>query len=106
MTRSRERWGLDALHMFWSCRTSVLSEYAVFEAFDLGHDPGLQRLGALQAFARAIEKFCVGLGSTRQRSVIGARDDAGFVGLAPFHFQVVHVGVEVEVETAHGFLRT
>src|ERR1700684_2491590 len=103
MAPSRERWMLGALHISCSCRASVLPENPVFQAFYLRHDPGFQCLGAVQVGACPIEKSGIDPGSSRQRLIVGARHDAGFVCLAPLDFQIAHMGVEVEfeVETAH-----
>src|ERR1700728_4811863 len=82
-------------------RASVLPENAVFEAFYLRHDPGFERLGSVHTFAGQNDERGVRLGSGRERLIFGARDDAGLIGLAPLQFQIVHMGIEIEVETAH-----
>ena len=53
--------------------------------------------------ARHVEEIGVGLRTGRERLIVGARDDAGLVCLAPFLLQIIHMKVKVEVETAHGF---
>ena len=37
-------------------------------------------------------------------AIVRTRDDAGFVDLAPFQFQIVHLCIEIQIETAHAFL--
>jgi hypothetical protein len=83
---------------------SVLAKHGVFETLDFPHDSGFLCFGTIQAFARHVEKVGVGLGVCRKGLIVAARDDAGLVCLPPFQFQIVHLRIEVDVETAHGFL--
>jgi hypothetical protein len=62
-------------------------KHAVFKQFDLGKDPRLPRFCSPQSLACAIDGGGVGLKIGSESQVLCARDDAGFMRLAPFEFR-------------------
>src|SRR5271155_1665794 len=98
----------SAARAFWRQRRLPCSgsraapEEAVFQSLNLGHDAGFQRFAAIQTFARLLDDAGLDRVTGRERLQFGARGIVCFVGLAPFRFQMAHLSIELEIETAHG----